>query len=143
MTGVPATNNSQPHTQEGRVGARRCAMVLPIALGAAMAASCAVLKAKCTLIVAGEGCSKQRKRDPWAPQVSNRAAPCRLAPEACCAFLLTPHILSQVDLRDDAEKRRDAQQKLQQKRDEAFSAAEEVQLVSEKIYRVRLHLLGT
>ena len=52
---------------------------------------------------------------------------------------LTFPILSQVDLRDDAEKRKDAQQKLLRKRDEAFGAAEEVQLVSDKI-RPRLSL---
>jgi len=69
-------------------------MVLPIALGAAVAASAAVLKAKCTFFVGANECAPgcARTRDPWAPR---------------------------TDLRDDAEKRKEAQRKL-----EAAEAAE-------------------
>ena len=64
-------------------------MVLPSALGAAVAASAAILKAKCTLLVGANECAPTcaRKKDPWAPR---------------------------VDLRDDAEKRAEAQQKLEE-----------------------------
>ena len=60
-------------------------MVLPIAFGAAVAASAAVLKAKCTLVAAGEGCGEQRKkaRDPWVPQVSGFQAHLFLVPVTC------------------------------------------------------------
>jgi hypothetical protein len=56
------------------------AVVLPIALGAAVAASATILKAKCTLIVGANEC---------APACARNKGP------------LAPH----VDLRDDAEKR--------------------------------------
>jgi hypothetical protein len=77
------------------------AVVLPIALGAAVAASAAILKAKCTLLVGANECAPTcaRKKDPWAPR---------------------------VDLRDDAEKRAEAQRKLEEA--EKAEAAAHVQL---------------
>lgn len=77
------------------------AVVLPIALGAAVAASAAILKAKCTLFVGANECAPAcaRKKDLWAPR---------------------------VDLRDDVEKRKEAQRKLEEA--ERAEAAAHVQL---------------
>jgi hypothetical protein len=59
-------------------------MVLPIAFGAAVAASAAVLKAKCTLVAAGEGCGNQRNKAPGprASQVNDFSSPALPCPRA-------------------------------------------------------------
>ena len=101
-------------------------MVLPSALGAAIAASAAVLKAKCTFLVGasecGSKCNGGRKQDPWAPK---------------------------VDLRDDAEKRKCAQRKLEAVEEEkaakvnSLSAAAQVQheraMMCEQLHSFSIH----
>ena len=85
------------------------AVVVPIALGAAVMAGACVLKAKCTLVVSvkqcpnSTGCTGAREgKDPWAPH---------------------------VDLRDDAEKRKDSQRALEAAETQS-TAASKTSLVS-------------